>query len=97
MGAAHEHDLTEDVTHLVVGKLETAKYIYVAKERPDVKAVTAKWLEAVRDAWLEAEEVDVSALEQEHSAPTFSDLTICVSGFTDRKPSKAPGPAQADF
>jgi DNA replication regulator DPB11 len=72
-----------------VGRIDTAKYQYVAKERPDVKVLVPDWLEAVRDAWMEAEKVDVLALEQKHRTPTFWGLCICISGWQDLEERQA--------
>lgn len=83
MGAVHKYDLTSDVTHLVVGNIDTQKYRYVAKERPDVKVVTPAWIAAVRESWLEGGETDVEKLEEEHRVPTFSGLRMCITGFED--------------
>jgi len=83
MGAKHKLDLTSDVTHLIVGDIDTPKYRYVAKLRVDVKCLLPKWVEAVRDLWLQGGETDVIALEAEHKLPTFIGLRICVTGFED--------------
>lgn len=83
MGAVHKLDLTSDVTHLLVGNVRTPKYKYVAKERPDMKVLSKEWLEAVREAWVNGEEVDVAALEMEYKLPPFYGLKICVTGFDD--------------
>lgn len=85
MGAAHKFDLTSDVTHLVVGHIDTQKYKYVAKERPDVKVVLPAWVAAVRDSWLKGGETDVERLEEEYRVPTFHGLRICITGFEDCK------------
>ena len=85
MGAIHKFDLTSDVTHLIVGDTDTPKYKFVARERLDVKCVNASWLEAVREAWMNENEVDVSALEAQYGLPTFAGLNICLTGFLDRK------------
>jgi len=84
MGADHKYDLTSDVTHLMVGNVDTPKYKYVAKERPDVKVVTPAFIEAVRLSWMEGGDTDVAALEVEYKVPTFFGLRICVTGFEDR-------------
>ncbi|KZF26720.1 hypothetical protein L228DRAFT_279888 [Xylona heveae TC161] len=81
MGAVHKLDLTADVTHLIVGDTETPKYRYVAKERPDVQALSPSFVEAVRETWLEGGETDVKALEEEHKLPSFEGLRICLTGF----------------
>ncbi|KAK8232022.1 BRCT domain-containing protein [Phyllosticta capitalensis] len=83
MGAAHKLDLTSDVTHLVIGHVDTPKYRYVAKERPDIQIVTTAWIGAVREQWLEGGDVDVEKLVDVHRAPTFFGLRICVTGFEE--------------
>ncbi|KAK3079173.1 hypothetical protein LTS18_005554, partial [Coniosporium uncinatum] len=83
MGAEHKFDLTSDVTHLVIGSVDTPKYKYVAKERPDVTVVVPGFVEAVRDEWVKGQDVDVAALEKKYKAPTFLGLRICVTGFED--------------
>lgn len=83
MGAIHKLDLTSDITHLIVGNIDTPKYKYTAKERPDIKVLHSSWLSAVRTSWMEGEEVDVTTLEIEHRLPTLFGLQICVTGFED--------------
>lgn len=84
MGAVHKLDLTGDVTHLVVGDIDTPKYKYVAKERPDICVLHPDWIEAMRAAWMEGgDEIDVRGLEREHRFPTFAGLKICMTGITD--------------
>ena len=83
MGALHKLDLTSDVTHLVVGSITTPKYRYVAKDRPDIKVLHPRWIEAVREFWLEGGDVDVKALEMAHRVSTFHGLHVCVTGFDD--------------
>ena len=85
MGALHKFDLTSDVTHLVVGELDTPKYKFVAREREDVRCVLPEWIEAVRDSWLEGGHTDAQALEAKYRVPIFYNLRICVTGFDDRK------------
>lgn len=83
MGGVHKLDLTADVTHLIVGSIITPKYQYVAKDRPDIKVLDPRWVDAVRDAWMEGGDVDVAGLEQQYRLPTFAGLQICVTGFGD--------------
>ena len=85
MGALHKFDLTSDVTHLIVGDIDTPKYKFVARERLDVKCVLAGWLEAVREAWMTENEVKVEDLERRYALPTFAGMNICLTGFVDRK------------
>ena len=83
MGASSKLDLTSDVTHLIVGDLDTPKYKYVAKERPDVKCLLSDWVYAVRQAWMDGGELDVEAFDTQFKLPTFWGLKICVTGFDD--------------
>ncbi|KAL6163554.1 protein kinase activating protein dpb11 [Exserohilum turcicum] len=83
MGATIKLDLTSDVTHLIVGSLDSAKYRYVAKSRDDVKVLSPAWVEALREVWVSGDDVDVAALEKAHQMPTFFGLKICLTGFDD--------------
>ena len=85
MGAEHKLDLTSDVTHLIVGDSNTAKYKYVAREREDIRVVKLAWVEAVRQAWMRGDDVNIQALEEKYRLPTFAELRICLTGFEDRK------------
>jgi DNA replication regulator DPB11 len=81
MGAIHKLDLTSDVTHLIVGNVDTAKYKYVAKQRPDVKVLGVRWVEVMGDLWKNAQHINVEEEEQKHRLPAFFDLRICLTGF----------------
>lgn len=83
MGAVTKYDLTSDVTHLIVGDCKTPKYMFVAKERPDVKCLLPTWIDAVRQSWMDGGETDVEALEIAHNLPTFEGRRICLTGFDD--------------
>ncbi|CRG84453.1 DNA topoisomerase 2-binding protein 1-A [Talaromyces islandicus] len=83
MGAIHKFDLTSDVTHLLVGETNTEKYKFVARERSDVLVLLPKWIEAVREAWMEGGDIDLKVLEEKYRLPTFHGLSICVTGFDD--------------
>lgn len=88
MGAVCEFDLTNDVTHLIVGNpYSTPKYRYVAKERPDVKPMTLDWIEAMRQLWMNDVEIDVEALEKEHALPILHSLKFSMTGCDDSKDS----------
>ncbi|CCC05139.1 hypothetical protein SMACR_07877 [Sordaria macrospora] len=71
LGGKHKHDLTPDCTHLIVGDYDTPKYRHVAKERPDVKAMAAGWIEAIRKLWVEDADIDFIALEKEWEMKPF--------------------------
>lgn len=88
MGATIKLDLTSDVTHLVAGNTDSAKYRYVAKLREDVKVLSPSWLEALRDVWMEGDDdMDVAGLEKQYRLPTFYGLRICLTGFDNRTAS----------
>ncbi|KAK1832239.1 S-M checkpoint control protein rad4 [Podospora conica] len=71
LGGTHKYDLTPDCTHLIVGDYNTPKYRHVAKDRPDVKAMAAGWIEAVRNLWIADLDIDFDALEAEWQLKTF--------------------------
>ncbi|KAJ5677740.1 uncharacterized protein N7477_003373 [Penicillium maclennaniae] len=83
MGASERPDLTSDVTHLLVGATDSPKYKFVARERNDVAVLKPEWIEAVRQAWMQAEDMDIRALEEQYKLPTFFNLTLCITGFSD--------------
>ncbi|KAK4153520.1 hypothetical protein C8A00DRAFT_43582 [Chaetomidium leptoderma] len=99
LGGQHKYDLTPDCTHLIVGDYNTAKYRHVAKARPDVRVMTAAWVEAVRNLWVQDVEIDFLALEKEWQLGTFEagaaepavdgteperqKLLCCLTGFDD--------------
>jgi len=67
----HKADLTPDATHLLVGDYNTAKYRHVARERPDVVAMSPGWVDAVMDLWTRDAVIDLAALEEEWRLKTF--------------------------
>ena len=83
MGATIKLDLTSDVTHLLVGEVNTSKYKFVARERVDVIVLKPEWIEAVRQSWMQGEDTDVRALEEQYKLLTFAGLSICLTGFED--------------
>ncbi|OQN97416.1 hypothetical protein B0A48_16575 [Cryoendolithus antarcticus] len=83
MGAAHRLDLTGDVTHLLVGDINTSKYKYVAKQRPDIKVLHPDWVVAIQQIWTAGTDADVAALDKEYQLPALSGLKISVTGFID--------------
>lgn len=83
MGAIHKFDLTSDVTHLIVGEINTPKYKFVARERSDVTVLKPEWIEAVRQSWMQGEDTDIRTLEEHHRLQTFAGLSICITGFED--------------
>ncbi|KXT17273.1 hypothetical protein AC579_538 [Pseudocercospora musae] len=86
LGAVHKLDLTSDVTHLLVGDINTPKYKYVAKERPEVKVLQPEFVDKVNEAWRDGEDLTadkLQSLEKQHEIPTFASLQICITGFED--------------
>ncbi|KAG9682975.1 hypothetical protein KCU95_g13708, partial [Aureobasidium melanogenum] len=83
MGAIHRLDLTADVTHLIVGNIDTPKCRHTAKERPDIHVLKPEWIHAIRKAYMEDQDIDLDALVQEHRLPVFYNLHISVTGFED--------------
>ncbi|PYI00678.1 subunit of DNA polymerase II [Aspergillus sclerotiicarbonarius CBS 121057] len=83
MGATHKFDLTSDVTHLLIGEVNTPKYRFVARERSDVTVLKPEWVEAVRQSWMQGGDTDIRALEEQYKFPTFAGLSICITGFED--------------
>jgi DNA replication regulator DPB11 len=85
MGAIHRYDLTPEATHLIVGDRNTLKYRYVAKERPDVRPMTAEWIEAVRNLWMNDRDIDMETLERQFTLPIFHSLKFSMTGCDNRK------------
>ena len=83
MGAIHRLDLTTDVTHLIVGQIDTPKYKHVAKERPEIRVLRPEWIQAMRDAWTSGDDFDVDTLVEQYRLPALYGLQICVTGFDD--------------
>ena len=85
MGGVQKLDLTSDVTHLVVGTVISEKYRFIAKYRPEVKVMDMQWIDTLRAAWIEDNDVQVAAIQKAHILPTFFGLEICLTGFEDSK------------
>lgn len=83
MGATHRHPLTLDTTHLIVGDYNSEKYRYVARERPDVKPMTAEWVEAIRELWMSDQAIDMDELERVYTLPTLHTLKLSMTGCDD--------------
>jgi len=83
MGADHTLDLTSDVTHLLVGDTDSAKYRYVAREREDVKVLLPEYIQALRTLWMNDQPIDLNALDAQYKCPTLFGLKICITGFED--------------
>ncbi|KAG8632111.1 hypothetical protein KVT40_001251 [Elsinoe batatas] len=85
LGATHKLDLTSDVTHLLCASVASEKYRHVARHRPDIHVLQPEWLFAIRDAWIQGGDVDVTGITRRYRLPTFEGLNICVTGFNDVK------------
>ncbi|TQV91907.1 subunit of DNA polymerase II [Cordyceps javanica] len=66
LGGVHKYDLTPDVTHLIVGDYDTPKYRHVARERPDIKAMDAAWIDAIAQLWKFDDDIDLRQLEDKY-------------------------------
>ncbi|KXJ88758.1 hypothetical protein Micbo1qcDRAFT_213877 [Microdochium bolleyi] len=71
MGGVHKYDLTPEATHLLVGDYDTPKYRHVARDRPDIIPMAAGWIDAMRALWIEDQEIDFVALQDEWRLKTF--------------------------
>lgn len=87
LGGVHKYDLTPDVTHLIVGDYDTPKYRHVARERPDIKAMDAAWIEAVANFWKNDEEIDFAALEKQHQLKALEKCGIEATSPQQGQPS----------
>lgn len=83
MGASCTFDLTIENTHLVIGQLNTPKYRYVAKERPDIKVVLPSFIDEIRKVWIAGGNIIVQDVEESERAPALHGLSICLTGFTN--------------
>ncbi|BGP20145.1 hypothetical protein JCM10213_000770 [Rhodosporidiobolus nylandii] len=78
-GAERHAGLREDTTHVVTDRAEGAKY-QVALERM-MHVMMPSWLPAVREAWVDGEEVDWEWLEEQHTMPPLYGVVACCTGF----------------
>jgi DNA replication regulator DPB11 len=62
MGAIFKADLRSDVTHLVVGNVNTPKYQYAAQNRFDLKIMDLNWVKDAFEKWVEGEDVNFDAV-----------------------------------
>ncbi|GAM90620.1 hypothetical protein ANO11243_086650 [Dothideomycetidae sp. 11243] len=97
LGAVHKLDLTTDVTHLLIGSVDSEKYRHVAKRRPDILVLQPEWLFAVRDAWMQGDEIDlnprqrqwIEATAKDNGAQYHGDLTRAVTHLIAADPKGA--------
>ncbi|KAJ4149950.1 hypothetical protein LMH87_010722 [Akanthomyces muscarius] len=66
LGGVHKYDLTPDVTHLIVGDYDTPKYRHVARERPDIKAMDAAWMDEIAELWRFDHAINLRQLEEKY-------------------------------
>ncbi|UNI17182.1 protein kinase activating protein dpb11 [Purpureocillium takamizusanense] len=97
LGGIHKYDLTPDCTHLIVGNYDTPKYRHVARERPDVKAMDAAWIEALSELWRNDDDIDFWTLEKKYelkplercgasaSSKAPHSLLVCLTGFGEER------------
>ena len=55
----------------MVGDYNTPKYRHVARERPDIKVMDPRWVDAVTSLWKNDDEIDCPALEKQYQLKTF--------------------------
>ncbi|ODV90848.1 hypothetical protein CANCADRAFT_112018 [Tortispora caseinolytica NRRL Y-17796] len=82
MGATVRRDLTSDVTCMIVGKLLSEKYRFVAKHRPEVRMLHPDFVSEAHTLWLKGDDVDLEYLFIKHQTPVFQGLNICITGFS---------------
>lgn len=87
MGATWKQDLTSDATHLIVGDVNTPKYKYVAKQRPDVKPMSVSFIDVAHQHWMANESISIHELERDHIFPIFAGLKLCLTNINDGMPS----------
>ncbi|PTB65037.1 hypothetical protein BBK36DRAFT_66540 [Trichoderma citrinoviride] len=87
LGGVHKYDLTPDVTHLVVGDYDTPKYRHVARERTDIKAMDAAWINAVNELWKNDDEIDLDALEKRYQLKALETSGAEPSSQEDTSPA----------
>lgn len=100
LGGVHKYDLTPDVTHLIVGNYDTPKYRHVARERPDIKAMDAGWIDAIVTLWKSDDDINLQELEDKYklraldkcgrevegqATPEQDSLLVCLTGFGDQR------------
>lgn len=81
MGARTKLDLCSDVTHLIVGEINTAKYKYAAKNRADLKLMQQSWIGDMHAAWLEGRDINVGDWEATNACPAFFGTDLCLTNF----------------
>lgn len=81
MGANTTAAFTDYVTHLIAEEHGGAKY-WCAVERK-IPIVRASWIQDTFEIWQRGDDFDFAAKVEEHRLPTFSGITLCVSGIED--------------
>ncbi|CCG82684.1 S-M checkpoint control protein rad45 / FY16936)) [Taphrina deformans PYCC 5710] len=81
MGAVLQADLTSDVTHLIVARLQTDKYKFAARHRTDIKLMTVDWIPAIHTIWINGKDVNLYESEDKCRLPIFHGLRICVTNL----------------
>lgn len=81
LGAVSQADLTSDVTHLIVARIQTEKYKYAARHRTDLKLMRVEWVPAIHQIWMAGQDVDLRLSEEKYQLPIFYGLRICVTNL----------------
>ncbi|KAH8995665.1 hypothetical protein EDB92DRAFT_1943153 [Lactarius akahatsu] len=79
MGANTTAAFTDYVTHLIAEEHGGAKY-WVERKIPIVRP---SWIQDTFEIWQRGDDFDFAAKVEEHRLPTFSGITLCVSGIED--------------
>lgn len=85
MGAKTSLDLRSNVTHLIVGAINTPKYKYAAKNRLDLKLLLPGWIDEMHDAWINGTDIVVKTWEEQHVCPVFYGAKICLTNFHNER------------
>lgn len=81
MGAVAQADLTSDVTHLIVARLQTEKYRFAARHRTDLKLMNVDWIPAIHAIWITGRDVNLPWSEDKYRLPIFYGLRVCVTNL----------------
>ncbi|KAI9442471.1 hypothetical protein H4582DRAFT_1284064 [Lactarius indigo] len=81
MGANTTAAFTDYVTHLIAEEHGGAKY-WCAVERK-IPILRPSWIQDTFEIWQRGDDFDFAAKVEEHRLPTFSGITLCVSGIED--------------
>ncbi|WWC69573.1 uncharacterized protein I206_103516 [Kwoniella pini CBS 10737] len=79
LGGTVENALTIHVTHVVAVGYGSAKYLYAVEH--SLPVMKPSWIEEAHAAWLNGDELDIEADEENHRLLPFIGLKIAMSGI----------------